>query len=145
MGCLQPATAVRHAYPSLCNYLFVENSGGSRPGVWGGGSQIGGRQKGLHLLKYQRLSSTIVVCHKNELTFCRPKSGYFCSSNYAIFQEITTVWKRYIYLIQKTFETGPRHCASFFTGYTDLVYLQSVFKRYKSMLRARVCHCFGYP
>jgi len=29
----------------------------------GGYSQIGWRQKGLHLLKYQRLSATIVVCH----------------------------------------------------------------------------------
>jgi len=28
-----------------------------------GGSQIGERQKGFHLLKYQRLSATIVVCH----------------------------------------------------------------------------------
>ena len=42
------------------------SSGGSRPSVWGG------RQKGLHLLKYQRLSATIVVCHTNEVTFCRP-------------------------------------------------------------------------
>jgi len=40
------------------------DSGGSKPGVWGG-SQILGRQKCLHLLKYQRLSATKVVI------FCR--------------------------------------------------------------------------
>jgi len=92
--------------------------------VWGG-SQIGGRQKCLHLLKYQRLSA------KKEVIFCKSKSGYFCWSNYAIFQGITTVWKRFISLIQKTFETGSKQWASFFTTYTDLVYLQNVFKRYK--------------
>ena len=91
----------------------------------GGGSQIGERQKCLHLLKYQRLSET------KEVIFCRSKSGYFCWSNYAIFQGITTVWKRFISLIQKTFETGSKQWASFFTTYTDLVYLQNVFKRYK--------------
>jgi len=35
-----------------------KTSGRSRPGVWWGGSQIGVRQKCLHLLKYQRLSAT---------------------------------------------------------------------------------------
>ena len=110
-----------------------------------GGSKIGGRQKCLHLLKYQRLSATIVVCHTKEVIFCRSKSGYFCWLNYATFQGITTVWKRFTPLIQKTFETGPKQWASFFTSYTDLVYLQNVFKRYKSMLCASACHCFGYP
>ena len=57
----------------------------------GGGSQIGERQGGLHLLKYQRLSATIVGCHTKVVIFCQPKSGYFCWSNYAIFQGITTV------------------------------------------------------
>jgi len=37
-------------------------SGGSRPDVWGA-SPIGGRQKGIHLLKYQILSATIVGYH----------------------------------------------------------------------------------
>jgi len=46
--------------------------------VFGGGSQIAGRQKGLHLLKYQRLSATFAGCHTKVVTFCRPKSGYFC-------------------------------------------------------------------
>ena len=94
--------------------------------------------------KYQKLSATIVVCHTKEVTFCRSKSGYFCWSNYAIFQGKTTVWKRFISSIQKRFETGPKQWASFFTSYTDLVYLQNVFKRFKSMLRASICHCFGY-
>ena len=74
-------------------------SGGSRPGVWGG-SQIGGRQEGLHLLKYQSLSATIVGCNTKVVTFCRPKSGCFCWFYYAIFQGKITVWKRFISLIQ---------------------------------------------
>jgi len=77
-------------------FTTVQNSGGSRPGVWGG-SQIGESQKCLHLPKYQRVSAT------KEVIFCGSKSGYFCWSNYAIFQRITTVWKRFISLIQKTF------------------------------------------
>jgi len=107
--------------------------------------RLGGRQKYLHLLKCQRLSATIVECHMKVVTFCRSKSGYFCWSNYAIYQGITTVWKRFISLIQRTFETSPKQWASFFTSYTDLVYLQNVFKRYKLMLRASACHCFSYP
>jgi len=118
-------------------------SGGSRPGVWGG-SQIGGRQEGLHLLKYQSLSATIVGCNTKVVTFCRPKSGCFCWFYYAIFQGKITVWKRFISLIQglkRVPNSGP--CLS--QDYTDLVYLQNVFKRYKSMVRASVCHCFGDP
>jgi len=44
----------------VCVVRGVESSGGSRPGVWGGGSRTGRRHKGLHLYKYQRLFSTIV-------------------------------------------------------------------------------------
>jgi len=84
---------------------------------------FGGRQKCPHLLKYQRLSATIVVCHTKEAIFCRSKSGCFCWSNHAILQVITTVWKRFISLIQKTFETGPKQWASFFTCYTDFVHI----------------------
>jgi len=47
-------------------------------------SQTGGRQKCLHLLKYQRLSATFVGCHTKVVAFCRPKSDYYCWSNYAI-------------------------------------------------------------
>ena len=64
-------------------------SGGSRPSVWGG-NQIGGRHKCLHLLKYQRLSAT------KEVIVCRSKSCYFCWSNYAIFQGITSLKALYI-------------------------------------------------
>jgi len=59
--------------------------------AFGGCSQIGGRQEDLHLLQYQSLSATIVGCNTKVVTFCRPKSGYFCWSNYAIFQSKTTV------------------------------------------------------
>jgi len=95
--------------------------------AFGEGSQIGGRQEGLHLLKYQSLSATIVGCNTKMVTFCRPKSGSFCWSNYAVFQGKKTVWKRFISLIQKRFGTGPKQWASFFTSYTDLIYLQNIF------------------
>jgi len=110
-----------------------------------GGSQIEGAKKVFTFLKYQRLSAKIVGCHTKVITFCRPKSGHFCWSNYAIFQGMTTDWKRFVSLIQKMFETGPKQWASFFPSYKYIVYVQNVFKRYKSMLRARVCLCFGYP
>jgi len=51
-------------------------SAGSRPSVWGG-SQIGRGQKGLHLLKYQRLSATVVGYHTKVVTFCRPRKWLF--------------------------------------------------------------------
>jgi len=100
------------------NYRYLCSSGGSRPGVWGG-SQIGGLQKGIHLLEYQRLSAKIVGYHT---------SGYFCWSNYAILRRITTVWKRFVSFIQKTFETGPKEWVSFFTSCTYLVYLKMYLK-----------------
>ena len=44
--------------------LLVTQAGyGPDPDVWGRGNQIEGREEGLHLLKYQKLSATIVVCH----------------------------------------------------------------------------------
>jgi len=54
-------------------------------------------------------------------------------------------FKRFISLIQRTFETGPKQWASFCTSYTYLVYQQNLFKRHKSMLRASVFLYFGYP
>jgi len=86
-----------------------------------GGSQIGGRQECVHLLKYQTLSAT------KQVIFCRSKRCYFCWSNYAIFQVITTVWKRSISLIQKTFETnsGPR-----FSEVTQMSYIYKMYLKY---------------
>jgi len=139
-----PVTAYEPAYVQRRSSHMQQHSGGSRPGVWGVQSNWG-RQEGLHLLKYQSLSATIVGCNTKVVAFCRPKSGYFCWSNYAIFQGKTTVWKRFVSLIQNRFESGPKQWVSFFASYTDLVYLQTVFKRYNSILRASVCDCFGYP
>jgi len=48
------------------------------------------------MLKYQRLSATILGCHTTVVTFCRSKSGYFYLSNYAIFQGITSLKALYI-------------------------------------------------
>jgi len=42
-----------------------------------GGSPIGVRQKGLHLLKYQRLSATVVGYHTKVVTFYRPCEWLF--------------------------------------------------------------------
>ena len=44
--------------------------------AFGGSIQIGA-PKSLHLHKYQRLSATIVGCHTNVVTFCRPKKWLF--------------------------------------------------------------------
>jgi len=105
-----------------------------------GGSQIGGRQKGLHLRK--RLSATIVGSRTKVVTFCRPKMAIFVGRTMRFFKKKTQFESA---LIQKTFGTGPKQWVSFFTSYTDLAYLQNVLERYKCMLRASVCHCFGHP
>ena len=105
-----------------------------------GGSQIGGRQNGLHLGK--RLSATIVGCRTKVVTFCRPKMAIFVGRTMRFFKKKTQFESA---LIQKTFGTGPKQWVSFFTSYTDLAYLQNVLERYKCMLRASVCHCFGHP
>jgi len=52
-----------------------------------GGQSNWGRQKGLHLLKYQRLSATIVVCHTKEVTFCKPKVAIFVGRSMRFFKE----------------------------------------------------------
>jgi len=146
----------------MCIILFSEKFGFSRLQIFccwarerckhqwriqtrrSGGSQIGGGRKGLHLLYYQRLFATIVVCHTHEVIFVGRKVANFCWSTYVIFQRITTVWKCFVSLIHKSFETGPNQWASIFTSYIVLVYLHNVFEKYKSMLRASVCHSFGY-
>jgi len=81
--------------PWLPLFVYVCLSGGSRPGVLGEKSNRGA-PKGLHSLEYQRLSATIVGCHTKVVTFCRPKCGYFCWSNYAIFQGIISLKAFYI-------------------------------------------------
>ena len=117
---------------SDCRFeLYVEwISGGSRPGVWGG-SQIGGRQNCLHLLSYQRLSAT------KEVIFCRSKSGYFCWSNYAIFQGITTIWKRFVSLIQKTFEPGSQATQISYIYKIKILCIRKSVKRTIKVVRAK--------
>jgi len=51
-----------------------------------GGSQIWGRQEGLHLHKYQSLSATIVGCHTKVVTFCRPKVAIFVGRTMRFFR-----------------------------------------------------------
>ena len=117
---------------------------GSRPGVWGEHSNRE-RQKVFICINTKGCLRQSLGVTQMWLPFVGQKSGYLCCSNYAIFQGITTVWKRFVSLIQKMFEMGPKQWVSFFTSYAFLVYLQNVFKSYKSMLRASVWHCFGNP
>jgi len=42
-----------------------------------GGSRIGGSRKGIHLIKYPRLSATIVGYRTKVVTFCRPREWLF--------------------------------------------------------------------
>jgi len=49
--------------------------------AFGGGSQIGGRLKCLHLLKYQRLSAT------KEVFFCKSKVAIFVGRTMLFFRE----------------------------------------------------------
>ena len=112
-------------------------SGGSRPGVWGA-------PKCLHMLNTKGYLRQSLCVTQKRLSFVGQKVAILLVE-LCYFQGIITVSKRFISLIQKTFETGPRQWASFFTSYTDIVYLQNVFKSNKSMLRASVCQCFGYP
>jgi len=109
-----------------------------------GGSQIGGREKCLHLNTKGCLRQSLCVTQKR-LSFPCQKVAIIVGRTMLFFQGITTVWKRFLSLVQKTFEMGRNQWTSFYTSYTYLVYLQNVFKRYKSVLRAIVCHCFCYP
>jgi len=45
----------------------------------------------LHLFKHPKLSVKIVGYHAKVVTFLGQECGYFCWSNYAIFQGITTM------------------------------------------------------
>jgi len=64
--------------------LKCKTDGGSRRSMCGGTVKQA-RRKGLNLFKQPRLSSKIIVHDTNMVTFCRPKSGYFCWSNYVFF------------------------------------------------------------
>jgi len=68
---------------------------GPSPGIWGG-SQIGGAENVFTCLNTKGLSATIDWVSHKLVTFCRPKSSYFCWSNYAILQEITSLKALYI-------------------------------------------------
>jgi len=85
-----------------------ESSGGSRSGLFEGNWNRW-RQKRIHLFRYPRFSATIVEHHtKVVVRFVDQESGYFCCSNYVIFQGITTAWKRFVSIIHKTLEVGPK-------------------------------------
>ena len=99
-------------FESLTNQ-WRQSSGGSRPGVLGD-SQMGSHQT-YHLLTQGSLWQSLDITQKWS-TFVGQESGYFCWSNYSIFQRLTTVWKRIILLIKKTFEADSKRWASFFTS-----------------------------
>jgi len=107
-----------------------------------GGQSNWGAPRSLQLLKYQSLSATIVSCNTKMVTFCRPKSGYFCWSNYAIFQGKTSLKALYIINSEKVWNGSQTVGLVFHKLHRSRI--STKFKGYKSMLRTSVCHCFGY-
>jgi len=55
--------------------------------AYGGASQMGGPQNGFHLLKYQRLSATVVGYHTKLLPRVGQKSGCFFDRTMRFFME----------------------------------------------------------
>jgi len=97
------------------NLTAFHSSGRSRPGVWGG-SQFGGAKNVFTCLNTKGCLWQSCVTRKR-LSFVGQEVNIFVGRT-MLFQGITTVWKRFISLIQETFETGPKQWASFFTSYT---------------------------
>ena len=98
-------------------------SGGSKPDVWGG-SQIGGRQEGFTCLNTKVCLRQSLGVTQKWLPFVGQKVAILVGRTMRIFRE-KPVRKRFISSSQKRFETGPKQWSSFFTSYTDLVYLHS--------------------
>jgi len=90
-----------------------------------GGSQIGGRQEVFNCLNTKVCLRQSLVVTQKWLPFVGQKVAIFVGRTMRFFRE-KQVWKRFISLIQKRCETGPKQWASFFTSYTDLVYLQNL-------------------
>jgi len=55
-----------------------------------------GRKKGLHLLKYQRLSATIVGCHRKVFTFVGLNVAIFVGRTMRFSREYHSLKARYI-------------------------------------------------
>ena len=89
-------------------------SGGSRLSVWGGQWNRGAK-KVFTYLNTKGLRQSLGIAQK-WLPFVGQTVVIFLGRTIAIFQGITTVWKRFKSLIQKTFETGLKQWASFFTS-----------------------------
>jgi len=68
---------------------------------------MGGRQN-LNCLNTQGNQRQSLDNAQKRLPFVDQVSGYFCYWNYAIFKSISAVQKRFILLIQKTFEADPK-------------------------------------
>jgi len=120
-------------------------SAGSRPGIWGGRSQIGGAKKVFTCLNTKcclrqslGITQKWLLLYVKKWLFLLVELCDFFGNNHR-FKALYS-----ISLIQKLFETDPKQWASFLTSYTYIVYLQTLFKRHKSMLRTSVFHCFGY-
>jgi len=103
-----PTTVIWSELVKIRSHAII-TSCGSRPGVWGWVSQIGGRRKGLHLLKYQMLSATIVACHSKVVTFCWPKKWPFLLVELCDFSGITIVYPLRSFFFPASAPTGPFH------------------------------------
>jgi len=75
--------------------------------AFGGGSQIGGRQEGFTCLNTRVCLRKSLGVTQKCLPFVGQKVAIFVSKTMLFFRE-KTVWKRFILLIQKRFETGPK-------------------------------------
>jgi len=75
---------VTKSYRMNTHFIIPSGNGGSRPGVWGEVKL--GRQKCLHLFKYQR-SATIVVCHTKVAIFVGQNVAFFVGRTMLLFRE----------------------------------------------------------
>jgi len=107
--------------------------------AFGGAVKLGGAKNVFTCLNAKGcLRQSLCVTHKR-LSFLGEKVAILLAELCYFSGNKQSLKALYIMNLKK-FGTGPKQWASFLTRYTDLVYLQNVFKRYKSMLRASVCH-----
>jgi len=119
----------------------ISISGGSRPGVWGG-SQIGGRQNVFTCLNTKRYLRQSLCVTQKRLSFVGQKVAillvklcYFSGNNHSLKALYIIKFRK---RLKRVPNSGPR-----FSQATQISYIyKNLFKRYKSMLRASVCHCF---
>jgi len=112
-------------WPGRACHQTVADSGGSRPGVWGE-VKFGGAKNVFTCLNTKGCLRQSLCVTQKRLSFVGQKMAVFVGRTMLFFRE-QPQFESGLSLLQKTFETGPKQWASFFTSYADLVYLQNVF------------------